>query len=298
MPPGYIFAMGDNRDDSADSRYWGLVPRENIVGTPVIIYWSFEAATADLTNPNIGIDHIIDVVTQLLHEDAVEADVQADPRLSAAVVNPRTHTPGPLRKAEPGEHMANRIRISNWNAAALAGRVALGVLGSRLLPPVIAQASGTARAKIGRDPFRKLENDHRMIEATLQDMAAATEESAAQRMKLFLLFKRKLGKHALAEEDAVYPVRLRDRRGRGEGARALRRARPNEDPVVRTGVGADLAFPMARPRPAALRYHPAAHPGRGGRRIPAAAQNAAGKGTRLVSWKDPARAGNGVVIAA
>jgi len=63
VPPGYIFAMGDNRDDSADSRYWGFVPRENIVGTPLIIYWSFEAPTADLTNPNIGIDHIFDVIT-------------------------------------------------------------------------------------------------------------------------------------------------------------------------------------------------------------------------------------------
>ena len=62
VPPHYIFAMGDNRDDSDDSRYWGLVPRENIVGTPLIIYWSFEASTADLTNPNIGIDHIFDVI--------------------------------------------------------------------------------------------------------------------------------------------------------------------------------------------------------------------------------------------
>jgi len=62
VPPGYVFAMGDNRDDSLDSRYWGFVPRENIVGTPLIIYWSFEAPTQDLTNPNIGIDHIIDVV--------------------------------------------------------------------------------------------------------------------------------------------------------------------------------------------------------------------------------------------
>jgi signal peptidase I len=62
VPPGFIFAMGDNRDDSDDSRYWGLVPRENIEGTPVIIYWSFEAPTQDLTNGNIGLDHIIDVV--------------------------------------------------------------------------------------------------------------------------------------------------------------------------------------------------------------------------------------------
>jgi signal peptidase I len=66
VPPGYIFAMGDNRDDSDDSRYWGLVPRENIVGSPVVIYWSFEAPTADLTNGNIGFDHIMDVVTHFI----------------------------------------------------------------------------------------------------------------------------------------------------------------------------------------------------------------------------------------
>ena len=63
VPRNYVFAMCDNRDDSDDSRYWGLVPRENIVGTPVIIYWSYDASTMDLTNGNIGLDHIVDVVT-------------------------------------------------------------------------------------------------------------------------------------------------------------------------------------------------------------------------------------------
>ena len=42
IPPGQYFAMGDNRDNSADSRYWGFVPREFIVGKALIIYWSYE----------------------------------------------------------------------------------------------------------------------------------------------------------------------------------------------------------------------------------------------------------------
>jgi signal peptidase I len=45
VPAGYYFAMGDNRDNSSDSRFWGLVPRENIYGKPLLIYWSFDAPT-------------------------------------------------------------------------------------------------------------------------------------------------------------------------------------------------------------------------------------------------------------
>jgi len=42
VPPDRYFAMGDNRDVSYDSRYWGFVPRENLIGRPLFIYWSFE----------------------------------------------------------------------------------------------------------------------------------------------------------------------------------------------------------------------------------------------------------------
>ncbi len=45
----YIFGMGDNRDNSLDGRFWGFIPEENIVGTPMIVYWSWSPDTP-LTN--------------------------------------------------------------------------------------------------------------------------------------------------------------------------------------------------------------------------------------------------------
>ena len=38
----YVFGMGDHRDNSLDSRYWGFIPRENLVGTPLVVYWSWD----------------------------------------------------------------------------------------------------------------------------------------------------------------------------------------------------------------------------------------------------------------
>jgi len=42
VPPGSYFVMGDNRTNSLDGRYWGLVPRSNLIGRPLLVYWSFE----------------------------------------------------------------------------------------------------------------------------------------------------------------------------------------------------------------------------------------------------------------
>ena len=47
MPAGSLFVMGDNRDYSSDSRYWGFVDTEDVVGNAFVIYWSWERHRGD-----------------------------------------------------------------------------------------------------------------------------------------------------------------------------------------------------------------------------------------------------------
>ncbi len=54
VPPDSYFAMGDNRDVSYDSRYWGFIPRENIIGRPLFIYWSFETPPNQYQKRSVG----------------------------------------------------------------------------------------------------------------------------------------------------------------------------------------------------------------------------------------------------
>ncbi len=54
VPPGKVFALGDNRTESLDGRFWGFVPRENIVGRPMFVYWSFQTPADQIDKQSIG----------------------------------------------------------------------------------------------------------------------------------------------------------------------------------------------------------------------------------------------------
>lgn len=54
VPESSYFAMGDNRDVSYDSRYWGFIPRENVIGRPLFVYWSFETPPDQYLRKEVG----------------------------------------------------------------------------------------------------------------------------------------------------------------------------------------------------------------------------------------------------
>ena len=70
VPPGAYFGMGDNRDVSYDSRYWGFIPRENVVGRPTFIYWSFQTPGDQYTKTSVGdrIGFFVHILTHFFNE--------------------------------------------------------------------------------------------------------------------------------------------------------------------------------------------------------------------------------------
>jgi signal peptidase I len=66
VPPGMYFCMGDNRPVSLDSRFWGFVPRANIVGRPLFVYWSFDTPESQQYKTSVG-DRVAWVLHEALH---------------------------------------------------------------------------------------------------------------------------------------------------------------------------------------------------------------------------------------
>jgi iron-sulfur cluster repair protein YtfE (RIC family) len=96
-----------------------------------------------------------------------------------------------------------------WSLIALGAGV--GVAMTKLVP-VFASMRATGQARRGKEPLARLFDDHRNILSTLDQMASLSEDAKVQQARLLLLLKRRLGKHAMAEEDAVYPMLRRDSR--------------------------------------------------------------------------------------
>ncbi|MBV8811222.1 MAG: hemerythrin domain-containing protein [Acidobacteriaceae bacterium] len=99
---------------------------------------------------------------------------------------------------------------------------AAGALLGRLLPVVFANASGVAQGLAGLDPFAQLIQQHRTLLSVLDKMEHLTAPDWAKRRLLFLALKRTIGKHALAEENVVYPL-LKTQAERHESTQKLYR---------------------------------------------------------------------------
>jgi signal peptidase I len=66
VPPGRYFVMGDNREESWDSRFWGFAPRDLVSGRPLFIYWSFETPRNEYQRNSLG-DRVSQLADLVIH---------------------------------------------------------------------------------------------------------------------------------------------------------------------------------------------------------------------------------------
>ena len=66
VPPDMYFVMGDNREQSWDSRFWGFAPRELVAGRPLLIYWSFETRRDEYLRTGMS-DRLYDIWDLIVH---------------------------------------------------------------------------------------------------------------------------------------------------------------------------------------------------------------------------------------
>ena len=96
----------------------------------------------------------------------------------------------------------NKSNAYLWVGIGAAGGMLLG----RFLPVLLANANGLAQGAAGRDPFAGLIKEHRTLLSLLDKMEQVPATDWVKRKVLFFTFKRTIGKHAMAEEDIIYPL--------------------------------------------------------------------------------------------